>query len=589
VHYCQKGNQSSLTPLRFYNASQAGRKIGVSYVNLKDSYVLTISSYEATKSRGVITLRYLSDNIENGSVGHSVRMAFTEGKVNPKKKFEDVNVVTKKNLKPAVKDVSVSLELKSPITEIVSVCDEKYQPKYVDGSKRCRPLVTISDKAENRKEQIDQRTKVSNSQRMRHDNASNPPTSNEVTESRKSKGSITPPSLTPDDRLSKKLDKSRSTSSSKNLKRTETTTPISSRPEKKSVNAETGDKSQKRVGTSAIISPNTAVRDKKNLVTAQLNKTKIHKSEVNALSTQNAAKKEDESMSTKSISRSKGEVTRVGSNSIHTRKVDKKSIVNTPVLKIPATSNQREGYIKESPLLLTELPNVEKNNISNAPTQRNPPAGKKNTESQKHLALSASIVQMPEENFVSTSPVPSKLSNANNFKYTKSCRPSKEGTNEFNLLVTPEFKNREKSLLKLKTPVDSTEKLYSDNVNPVSLHVIDDQKCLTDVERLNLGNQREDFDRTNKRPNRAAVSPEQSKKESTSLSDNPIVGKSKSISKFFTDTSAHKRMKPTANKNEVRKRSDASKKDVPEVAKKRKQLYQESKCTLLISFGGRCV
>ena len=125
----------------------------------------------------------------------------------------------------------------------------------------------------------------------------------------------------------------------------------------------------------------------------------------------------------------------------------------------------------------------------------------------------------------------------NNSKLTTSNVPtlSEKGTNVVNLLVMPEFKNREKSLLKLKTPVELTEPSYSSSIKPISLHVIDDQKCLADVESLISTNSLEAIDRSDSKPNRAAVSPEQSKKDEFDVSVNSAVQNSKSISKFFKD------------------------------------------------------
>ena len=78
VHYCQKGNQSSLVPLSNTATDQADRKMCVTRVKLTDRTVLSISSYDSNKSRGAITMRFLSENLDGGSLGSSVRIGFTE-------------------------------------------------------------------------------------------------------------------------------------------------------------------------------------------------------------------------------------------------------------------------------------------------------------------------------------------------------------------------------------------------------------------------------------------------------------------------------------------------------------------------------
>jgi len=85
VHYCQKGNQSSLAPLSVTDGDQAHRKICVTRVSNKGSTVLSLSSYDENKSRGSITLRYLAENLEGGSLGSSVRTGFTEPLSNQQK------------------------------------------------------------------------------------------------------------------------------------------------------------------------------------------------------------------------------------------------------------------------------------------------------------------------------------------------------------------------------------------------------------------------------------------------------------------------------------------------------------------------
>ena len=78
MHYCQKGNQSSLVPLSNTATDQADRKMCVTRVKLTDRTVLSISSYDSNKSRGAITMRFLSENLDGGSLGSSVRIGFTE-------------------------------------------------------------------------------------------------------------------------------------------------------------------------------------------------------------------------------------------------------------------------------------------------------------------------------------------------------------------------------------------------------------------------------------------------------------------------------------------------------------------------------
>lgn len=77
VHYCQEGNRSSLTPLTLPSSNQIDRKICVTSIS-RGSTVLSISSYEENKSRGTITLKFLSENVEGGSMGCSARTGFTE-------------------------------------------------------------------------------------------------------------------------------------------------------------------------------------------------------------------------------------------------------------------------------------------------------------------------------------------------------------------------------------------------------------------------------------------------------------------------------------------------------------------------------
>jgi len=490
VHYCQKGNQSSLTPLRLHNPSQAGRKIGVTYVHLKDSYVLTISSYDAAKSRGAITLRYLSDNLEQGSVGHSVRMAFTEGKVNSKKSIQISNILNSKKLTQCQKANEISAN------------DKKAHLKHIDNPQKSLESVREMEKLDNRKEVIEERAILSTP------GISNHRKSNEEAENRKSNWDST---------FEKKSNTKKDESQSQRTYAINSIGMVSAA--KESHDTKIDQKTRFYNDTSASISSVPELKERNILVSIQSNIAISNKSGDIARSSQTSGKKEDNAMSSKTILKSKGADIRMRSNSIHSK---------APVAKTFVSSNEP---MERKALPVAESSKVEKYCGSNLPIQ--------NT--------------LPTENI--TSPLPLKSSHLDNSKLTTSMgpMPSEKGTNDSNLLVTPDFKNREKSLSKLKTPVE-----------PLSL-----QSSITK-------NALEAVNHYESKTNRAAVSPEQSKKDELDLSVNAVIDKSKSISKFFKDVKEHKGVKIAKGiKTEIKKRTKTSQEDINEVKRKRKQLYQE--------------
>jgi gas vesicle protein len=489
-------------------------------------------------------------------------MAFTEGRVRPKKNFEIDNIATNKNLKHSTKDVVVSSHSK----EESLVIDKKSHPTYVSDPKRSRQATTLPEKADHRMETKNQRTNVSNSGRMIDASMSITPNSNKVVETRESNTYLAP-SLASDKRSSTKLDEPQLASKSQHLKGTETIPPTSFLPRKKSNDAK-NDKPQNCDGSTVRFSTAPEMRVR------QTNIAMSEKAGDNNMGTDKSTKKEESVMSNNATLINKYTGVRMRSNSIHSLKVDRQSISDSS-----AANTSVDG-----PMPLKKHQKVEKHGMSNVPVQRSMPSDKKIVQAEKHLEVSSSLAQ---KSFLLTSPIPLKSSHMNNLKLAESDRlssVSEKGTNEFNLLVTPECKNQEKSLLRLKTPVNSTKQPDSSTIKPMSLHVIDDQKC------LNPGNELEAVSRSDMKPNRAAVSPEQSKKDKTNLPENPVIEKSKSISKFFKDASGQKRSKAASNKKDIRKRTETSKEEITEAAKKRRQLYQESKflifhhCLLTMSY-----
>lgn len=151
IHYCQKGNQSTLAPLDLSNvgsnvtavcsnSDSAERKICVSRLKKKCSNksgghgttdggyasILSMSSYDTNKDRGSISIYNLSEEMEctsstssSSSLGSPLRFGFTEPRKKVKKKQQmvpgsSVSTISKQSVSPLNEDEIPSEKLSVP-------------------------------------------------------------------------------------------------------------------------------------------------------------------------------------------------------------------------------------------------------------------------------------------------------------------------------------------------------------------------------------------------------------------------------------------------------------------------------------------